>query len=217
MNSFYHPQHGILIAPNKCASTTLQSTIPNNRIILGNHLNSQHLSADLVWHVVVRDPVAWYVSGYRYSAAHLVNQAREMNYKPDSFESHLEYCISQRDALLDAQPSQFDIHTWFNPVDQTARLLKKHHLPITRVNKYIKLENQARFEKIIVNFADGNPVKTANVTSEKITYKPFARSIAYPTLNDRSIDLIKQLDNWSYRCGYNLEHSIESYSNVVHT
>tara|TARA_B110000503_G_scaffold46172_1_gene75404 strand:- start:5285 stop:5941 length:657 start_codon:yes stop_codon:yes gene_type:complete len=215
MDSFFHQQHGVLVAPNKCGSTTLWSTIPRDQLI--TKFTPVHFANGINWDAVVRDPVAFYVSGYRYSAGHMFEEAILMDYDPVSFEHHLEYCIGRRHRsdLIDYR-NQFDTHTWLDPVSHIELLMKNNDSDISRINNFIKLEDATTYNQACDNFSGGKKMTIDNVTSIKAYEDQYRhnRFIDYPVLNDRSISLLRELDIWSHRVGYNLNESIENYNAI---
>tara|TARA_R110000744_G_scaffold232883_1_gene350933 strand:- start:199 stop:855 length:657 start_codon:yes stop_codon:yes gene_type:complete len=215
MNGFFHQQHGVLVVPNKCGSSTLVKTIPKNNHIA--NFTPVHFANGINWDAVVRDPVAFYVSGYRYSAGHMFEEAILMDYDPDSFEHHLAYCIRRkhRSDLIDHR-TQFDIHTWVDPVSRIERLLRNNNSDISRINHFIKLEDATTYNQACDNFSGGEKMIIDNVTSIKANDPKHihTRFIDYPVLTDRSILLLRELDIWSHRVDYNLDVSIKKYNAI---
>lgn len=207
MNTFQHPQWGILITPNKCGSTYAQHMIPKQYHVGKHDLSIK--SNTIIWGIV-RDPVSWYVSGWRYAKSHLIAEARQMNYNLN-FDDHLEYCIEQKEQQKNTSRmyNQFDRHTWYNPLQQCLDTT-------LRVNKLIKLENQSRYNQVIEFFSDGkDPEDPKNVNDGTKSSRHGSEYTPMPELTGRAKKLLYQLDDWSARAGYNLDESIKNYINTL--
>ena len=206
MNTFQHPHWGILLTPNKCGSSYAQHMIAKQYHVNKNNLIFEN---NIVW-AVVRDPVEWYVSGWRYAVSHLIAEAKEMNYNL-GFEDHLTYCLTQQEQIkiTGRMYNQFDRHTWYNPYLQCTNISNK-------INKIIKLENQERFNQVIGFFSDGkSPGAPKNVNDGEKARRHGKAYVPKPKLTDKSIQLLHSLDNWSMSAGYNLNESITKYINTL--
>jgi hypothetical protein len=206
LNCFQHPQWGILLTPNKCGSTYAQTLIPKK---YHKNKNDLVLKNSVVW-AIVRDPVEWYVSGWRYAVSHLIAEAKDMNYNLN-FQEHLEYCTLQKTQVCftNRQYNQFDRHTWYNPYLQCQDISSS-------INKIIKIENQERFNQVIKFFSDGkDPETPKNVNDGEKAQRNGKTYISKPKLNESCIKLLHQLDDWSFLVGYNLTKSIQNYINTL--
>lgn len=206
MNCFQHPQWGILLTPNKCGSTYAQSLIPKQY-----HRNKNDLSKHncIVW-AVVRDPVEWYISGWRYAVSHLIAEAKAMNYNLN-FNDHLEYCLCQKTQVseINRNYNQFDRHTWYSPLLQCKHISNK-------IDKIIKIENQIRFNQVMKFFSDGkNPENPKNVNNGDKAQRNGRNYTPRPKLDEHAIKLLHELDDWSNNAGYVLSKSIQNYINTL--
>ena len=209
MKVFQHPHWGILLVPNKCASSSCQRMIPKQ--YHKENINDVTLKNNLIWGIV-RDPVEWYVSGWRFFRTGLLPDKSNKPYVKD-FDTHLTYCfsISQNYKKNKKQnsPSVFDTHTWYNPYQQNIDIYN-------HIDKIIKLENQKRFNQVIGFFSDGGLQGVRkNVNNEEKAKRRGIEYIPRPKLTDRSIELLHSLDDWSHKAGYNLNQSIEKYINTL--
>lgn len=208
MNGFQHPEWGILLVPNKCSSSYAQHLIPkeyHRKFKSDIDYNSE----TKVW-AIVRDPVEWYVSGWRYVRSGFIYENKDLTYNKN-FEQHLEYCLEVRKIHNSTKRvyNQFDRHTWYNPYEQSYDFFN-------HIDKIIKLENQKRYNQVIAFFSDNaTPTNAKNEYNLRTAQISNLRYYPKPTLTKNAISLLKELDNWSYKAGYDLDESIKNYINTL--
>lgn len=201
MSQCYYRQYNLLIVPNKCASVTVGSVLTHAQVpkpeIARNFANRRSVQ---VW-ATTRNPVDYFVSGYRFlyyaqNDSHMAVQ--------NTFADHLQFCVDQAAAFTGDYPGYFGGHAWWGPL-RTVRKQWGIEKPVN----WIKLE-------------DPNAVwlhmrKLYNIRmdrSVRLNTSPKTPPIEF---TDRVIDLIKQLENWSGECGYDIESRAETIARTINT
>lgn len=205
-----------MVSPNKCASTYARTVIP-----LEYHVSKKQIKnleeTDYKVFCQVRDPVEWYVSGWRMCVSSILACVRETGYNL-TWEEHLELCYREHEEYFStqswngSQPSQFGVHCWFNPVCQGYRGGGG------RVSQWVKIENKKRFNKILKLFDSVPKDEKVNVYSLKNVKARRPGKMYYdkPVLTKKSIYLLQKLATaWSKEAGYDLDQCIENYINTI--
>lgn len=151
---------------------------------------------------LVRDPVDWYVSGYRYS-----HQNINLKHRSDTFYNHLQ---DVKTVLENDNPNPFPKNkifhlTWINHcVKNPIMQLKSIGLNATH---FIKIENNLK--KQVCDWLDTDlPLKHLNCSV----------GLDFPIIGDNECKLLQELSStWAETAGYNIETSIEQYKAKVNT
>lgn len=209
-----HPDgNSVLTVPTKTASMYVEIQCDYRTT------ERQHLNTDLPTTVIGRDPVSWYVSGYRHCTNPEWMQSDSSyttHYQPD-LESHLRHCIYRRDrafgGVLDSL-TPWDFHSWMNAeyqaqgrfyeLDENQPVLKTAPQNVTR---RIQLENVSVFEQTVREFSARDRLDTNrhNINTAK----------NYPDITPKAADLMRELDDWSHLYGYDLDQSLISDINTL--
>mgnify|MGYP003644271759 CR=1 FL=1 len=214
----------LLIAPNKCASSWVETILQNHQFLDRQQATKQSISTHN--YLLVRDPVEWYVSGYRYCSWFMLEAAETnaVNLHMNSFEQHLEFCVQRAELTKIGQMEtlkSFDWHTWINPLysaqgrfNNVNQLRNKsgvisHDVKPIKIHEHIKIEDTLRLNELLREFA---LPRRFQVEAAAIKNKVNVSSYPRPQLTSRSIDLIKALDDWSATFGYDVHQSIEDYN-----
>ena len=192
--------------PTKTASSTIEAALsptPLHRIwnpcALLTH--ERLILKNFEFAVLVRNPVDWYVSGYRYA---LWNEA--LLYKTANFTQHL---LNINEALNIDRFDHIDLKyglMWLNHcvVDP---VLSAKHIGITPI-KYIQIESNLELhvsEWLDVDFKMPSPHNTNTF-------------VHYPKLTDTDKNLIKDLSSsWAKEAGYDIDKCISEYEAKVNT
>ena len=206
MNTFYKPKVGILIAPNKCASSYSRKVIPQSNVCTKKDVTNNH---EEKLFCLVRDPVEWYISGWRYAASHLLEQSKSENYTL-TWDEHLEFCYECVQNWDGKQPDQFGHHCWLNPIAQGTKYTG-------RIDQVVQIENKKRLWKILKLF-DAVPIdeKVNEYTKENVARRrPGKNYYDKPILTKKSIKFLHKLATWSNEAGYNLDTCIKKYINTI--
>tara|TARA_R110000868_G_scaffold172432_1_gene408309 strand:+ start:2486 stop:3187 length:702 start_codon:yes stop_codon:yes gene_type:complete len=213
----------ILIAPNKCASTWVETVLQKDQFLDRQAASKHSRNADTRNYLLVRDPVEWYVSGYRYCSWFMLEAAETnaVNLHMNSFEQHLELCF-QRAWLASSGHMEilrsFDWHAWINPLysaqgrfHNVGQLRNSsgnmsHDVKPIKIHEHVKIEDTPRLTELLREFALPRANEAALKTKSNVS------SYSRPQLSDRSKDLIKALDDWSATFGYDVHQSIEDYN-----
>lgn len=200
MSQCYYKQYNQLIVPNKCASVTVGSVLnyaqvptPEIAQIFANRRSVQ------VW-ATTRNPVDYFVSGYRY----LYHAQDDDTPVQRTFSDHLLFCVDQAAEFTEHYPGYFAGHAWWGPL-RTVRLDWGIDKPVN----WIKLEDP--------NSLWLHMRKLYNIhmdRSLKLNTSPKTPPIEF---TDTVIDLIKQLENWSEECDYDIESRAETLSRTINT
>lgn len=209
MRYYYNPDVGLLLAPNKCASSWLDTQLEHLLIDNANrrYIRSLVLQERVPVYMTVRDPVQWYVSGYRFALRHNLNGPQENYSYAYTFDEHLQRCVIRKIlAESEHHPLAYnltDSHTWVSPYQQMllALDLARPRFPI----KYLKIEERTRLYSTIERFK-GSEVDKNLINSS---------TGEMPRLHHDTIALIRWLDNWSHHVGYNTNESINNYINTL--
>ena len=194
----HKPGLDLLIFPNKCASSWA-----DHEVVVGEYKIDPAEAVELAKHtavtIVIRDPVSWYVSGWRWWKHNHPEYHK-------NFETHLRLCLVWKTCYDNGKyvPNQFDEHTWAAP----GLILHKKILP----SKIIKLENKKLLYSTTQQYKD-KPIDTKiRNASDQVTIKQVSKSKLTPL----SIHYIKQLYKDEYFFNqYNLDDSIQRYINTV--
>jgi hypothetical protein len=215
LNLFFKKDIGLLVSPNKCASTYARTVIPAEYQLSKKQVKDLEKNDYKVF-CQVRDPIEWYVSGWRMCASGILSCIRETGYNL-TWEEHLELCYKEHEEYFSKQnwngnqPSQFAVHCWFNPVCQGYRGGRG------RVSQWIKIENKKRFNKIIRLFNGVPKDKKENEYTQKNveSRRPGKHYYDKPVLTKKSIKFLHKLGTWSKEAGYDLDQCIENYINTL--
>jgi hypothetical protein len=207
LNIFRRQGAGVLVAPNKCASSYAMHIIPK-RYQTDKQTVKNFYSDERVY-CLVRDPVEWYVSGWRYASSHFIKECLESNYQ-NNFDNHLELCLDLQNNYNGEQPSQFSVHCWYDPIAQGNRWGNG-------IDEIVQIENQTKFNMVMRMFGANDPIKKRNVYSKEMIDsrrkgKPYFDK---PKLSKHTIKLLKEICKWDKTAGYDLDQSIKKYINTL--
>lgn len=205
-----HPHEPrLLIVPNKTASMYVE--------IQADFRTVARSACDPSWPatLIVRDPVSWYVSGFRH-----VNNANWQRthssygrWATGDFAQHLETCLQRRyeastGTIDDITP--WDFHSWMNPVYQAQGLYyglstdqNHEHRAALNVVTTVKLEDSMLFNRTVQDFTAKQQLDAEHHNQNW--------GDSYPELSDLCAGLLNQLDDWSHSVGYDLNTSIAQY------
>ena len=200
---FYHSNH-ILVAPNKIASMASETIINDcivdawhARAIIENNPNIGVLC-------FTRDPVNFFVSGYRY----LRRPELEEQFQTDlCFDEHMETCLERFNQFKKdgyngyLPPDYFDSHAWWGPVRTIENEIGP---PFSKKVKYIRLEDSYTVNRTYLRFSAGFMPDQSSIVKNK------TENIEYPKLTNKSIAIIKKICDWEHT-GYNLRKSVWKY------
>jgi len=198
---------GVLVAPNKCASSYALHIIPKS-FVTDKQTVKKFYSNETVY-CLVRDPVEWYISGWRYAASHFIQECLESNYQ-NNFDNHLELCLDLQNNYNGEQPTQFDVHCWYDPITQGNRWGNG-------IDKIVQIENQVEFNMLMRLFGAGDPIEKRNVYSKQMidSRRKGKSYFDKPKLSKHTVKLLKSICKWDKAAGYNLNQSIQNYINTV--
>jgi hypothetical protein len=199
---------GILCVPNKTASMYVEQVCDFDTT------SRMDCCTQLPTTLIVRDPVSWYISGYR----HCVNpdwRSTHSSYGAhgaEDFAGHLEKCLRRRQlaARGSIEITPFDFHSWMNCRYQAQGLYyelsdDQNYQPRAPLNvqRTVKLEDTETFENVVKLFSGKTHI-------DKQHHNQNSRS-DYPRLTPHCQRLLHELDDWSHSVGYNLADSIDSW------
>lgn len=207
MPTYFKKHNHLLIVPNKCGSMYAEA-VCSNRIIAESQMLSLIPAIEqgrISVTAVKRDPLDYYLSGYWHVSTH-----RHILPNPPARwtpSQHWRLALTRKLGIhkdQDSRFSDFDLHSWIDPwnqVYQTPVVWQGVRLPPhVRVN-WIDL-NSEDFVDIVQDFATD-----AAYINEKINQ---SHRVYWPMKQEYEI-MLHQLDDWSWRLGYDLKHSIKRY------
>jgi len=201
--------HGqeLLIVPTKTASMTVE-------YCAGDRVRSRDaIDPGLPATLLTRDPVSWYISGYRHCHSESWWQS-ESSYRECAtfdFARHLRLCITRRDrALLGTlkEITPWDFHSWINAEYQASG--KFYELDRDQPNTYtgpfrvesrVQIEDTQRFAQTVRRFTN----------CRDVTQEYHNRNTDAPmriVIDDTVRDLLRELDDWSHLSGYSFDKSV---------
>ena len=206
-----HPQgHSVLTVPTKTASMYVEIQADYRTT------ERQYLNTDLPTTVVGRDPVSWYISGYRHctNPDWIRSDRSYITHLQQDLESHLTHCVQRRDAALAGNLDSltpWDFHSWMNAEYQAQG--RFYHLDENQPNlvtapqnvtRRIQLENVSVFNDTVREFSARDELDTHwhNINTEE----------NYPEITPAAADLIRELDDWSHLYGYDLDQCLIGYA-----
>ena len=208
-----HPKgHSVLTVPNKTASMYVEIQADYRTV------ERLCLDTDLPTTVIGRDPVNWYVSGYRHctNVDWITTDRSYVKHLRTDFVNHLRHCVTRRDLAFAGQLDSltpWDFHSWMNAEYQAAG--RFYELDQNQTNlrtapqnvvRRIQLENVSVFEATVQEFTGRTVLDSRwhNINSDD----------EYPQITPEAADLIRELDDWSHLYGYNLDQSLITYDYI---
>lgn len=206
-----HPLgHSVLTVPTKTASMYVEIQADYRTT------ERQYLNTDLPTTVIGRDPVQWYVSGYRHcnNPEWMASDPSYVSRATDDFESHLRLCIKRRNAARAGKLktiTPWDFHSWMNAEYQAAgkyyELDQDQPNLITapqNVTRRIQLENISVFTETVRDFTGKTKLDSQwhNINTDE----------NYPDITPEAADLMRELDDWSHLYGYDFDQCLISYA-----
>ena len=202
-------QPQLLIVPNKTASMYVE--------IVADYRTVSRAECNPLWPatLIVRDPVSWYVSGYRHcvNPGWIVSDESYSTHNQKDFAGHLQHCLIRRNlahegVIDDITP--WDFHSWMNCRYQAegryyGLSTDQNRQPRAALNvqNIVQLENQELFDRTVQDY-------TGKAKLDKVHHNQ-NWGTDYPELTDECAELLRQLDDWSHSVGYDLESSIAQY------
>ena len=207
MPSYLKKDNNLLIVPNKCASMYVDA-VCSNRIITDDQVRDL-LPAITTGRIQVtaikRDPVYWYWSGYWH-----VSSNRDILPVPPSRwtpKQHWRLALSRKNQIhtsTDSRFQDFDMHSWIDPWHQVfydGLLENNISMPNHIAVNWVELNSQD-FRDVVWDFATDRSTVNEKLNVSAKQYWP---------MNDDLAKLIVELDDWSWRLGYDIQDSIKRY------
>ena len=209
----FYRQFSAVITPNKCASSTVEASCKKYQIT--NSIQSYNVARrilsrpEVTVYCTTRNPVDYFVSGYRY----LKETKGAGAYVPikKDFLSHLEMCREQKEIQshqwISLIPPYFASHAWWGP----HRTIKQELLYQGNV-EWVKLEQPHAVETLI------KQIWNIDIPQHKVRINTTDRSryVRRP-LTDREVELIAELEDWSHLCGYDVYECADNFNRKLNT
>jgi hypothetical protein len=203
--TFFYRRNLILVAPNKIGSMASETILDKLLIDAWHARDILQINSNVNILCLTRDPVSFFVSGYRYLRRPELEKQYHSNRR---FDWHMEACLEnykqfKQDGYNGYRPPHyFDAHSWWGPVRTVENELGKEYLD--RV-KWIKLEDSYRVKRMYMRF-----LSNELPSQDKIVINATGNHVPYPRLTDYSIRIMKTLCDWE-NTGYNFRKSVWKY------
>ena len=219
MSQSFYQQFNLLITPNKCGSSTAESWLRHCAV---DNAAAQQFGARpevSVW-CTTRSPVEYLVSGWRFLlCAPDPSDRKTVN---PNFKQHLRECVQHRDNYhlqrsdrvlcingehVQQYPCYFAGHAWWGP----RRTVEQDFGFDSATVNWIQLEDPNALRNSIRKLYGFKTPHNGFFNQSSVQHAP------YPELDAETVDLMRELDNWSKLCGYDFDETVERYNRRINT